>query len=96
MRADLQLLCDHAPHGRTLARSIVVRRALIERIKAADIDRDDFWDLNPHLQLQHVADMVMDDVKAEGFTECTREEVYLMWLTSHIFTSADFNMDGKE
>jgi hypothetical protein len=62
------------------ARSGLTRERLDVRVREAKLDPNDL-DLNPHLQLVHVADAVVADVKDMGFTEVTREEVYLAWLT---------------
>lgn len=85
MRFDLQLLCEHQEHGRELARSIFIRERLIARAAEPDRMAPDEFDLNPHLQVVGVADLVVADVREEGFDECTREEVYLLWLTNEIF-----------
>jgi len=84
MRPELELLVSHSPNGRSLARFSTIGEHLARRSDEAKLDPNDF-DLNPHLQVQAVADMVVCDVVAEGFSECTREEVYLFWLTNRIF-----------
>jgi len=83
MRPDWQLLSDHG--HRVIAYYQAIRHYLIIRVAEAKFDPND-WDLNPHLQIEHAVDFVVEDVKAEGFPECTRENVYLFWLTSKIFT----------
>jgi hypothetical protein len=78
----LRLLCE-AGH-RDMARLMLTNGRLIERAKGLDRTNDD-CDLNPHLQLTHIADQVVADVRSQGFSDSNREEVYLMWLTTEVF-----------
>lgn len=82
MREYLQKLVDRA--SRDTARSMLIRERVLARTEEANIDPHDF-DLNPHLQILHIADLTVGDVQSEGFPEVTREEVYLAWLTTLLF-----------
>ena len=84
MRDYLRIIVDNLPEGRMFARSMLIQERLLVRAVDARLDPDDF-NLNPHLQIVHVADQVVTDVQGEGFPECTREEVYLVWVTRLIF-----------
>ena len=87
MRQDLQTIIDNVPKGgRDVARMMFTQERALERAKEAKLDPNDF-DLNPHLQIQSVADQVLADVRVD-FPESTREEVYLLWLTSIIWAAA--------
>jgi hypothetical protein len=76
----LRLLCE-AGH-RDMARLMLTNGRLIERANGLDRTNDD-CDLNPHLQLTHIADQVVADVRSQGFSDSNREEV--MWLTTEVF-----------
>ena len=88
MKEHLKMLCDTQPHGREIARNMVVMGSLQERISEAegqDMLNQNDWDLNPHLQVKFVASQVVADAQKEGFEETSVEEVYLAWLTHKIF-----------
>lgn len=57
------------------------------RAEEAKLDPNDL-DLNPHMNIVHVADRVVADLKAEGFDEADREGVYLTWLNAKIYGPA--------
>jgi hypothetical protein len=61
-----------------------LRERLLVRVAEFKLDPEDI-DLNPHLQLCRIAELVVGDVVEEGFPEIDEEDVYLMWLTTHIF-----------
>jgi 2'-5' RNA ligase len=82
MREDLQKLVDHLPEG--LPKAMFIQERLRVRVEEAKLDPEDY-DLNPHLQLVRIADQVIADVLAEEFERCSREEVYLLWLTNQLF-----------
>ena len=82
MRDDLKLLVDAGHQG--LARNMFMQERLRAVAEAAKLDPDD-WDLNPHLQLVAIAERVVSEMVAEGFPEASKEEVYRLWLTGHVF-----------
>lgn len=82
MRNDLKLLSENG--ARDMALHMFTYERLCVRAKEANLNRED-WDLNPHLSIVNVADLVVEDLKTEGFDEITREEVYLTWLNAKIY-----------
>ncbi len=94
MRQSLKTLAESVkPHGHHFALWMFIQERIAIREKEANLNPDEI-DLNPHLLLVDVADKVLADCKEEGFRkeegfeEGTREDVYLLWLTSKVFHEA--------
>ena len=63
-----------------------VRTMLIYEALSDQMTKETFsqCDLNPHLQVVHVASKIIEDVRAQGI-DCDEREVILHWLTRTIF-----------
>lgn len=81
MKEYLQVIREHV--GEEYIRFMLIHQHLREVLEAEQLDLT--LDLNPHLQVQHAVDAVITRVVAdgEGIT-CTREDVYLFWLTQEL------------
>ena len=64
-----------------LLNNLVMSEKLSQILQADPIDG---LDLNPHLQIQHVADQVVDYMRMERKEIVDREDVILLWLTENI------------
>lgn len=65
----------------TLLTNLVMSEKLSQILQEDPIDG---LDLNPHLQIQHVADQVVDYMRMEKKENVDREDVILLWLTENI------------
>lgn len=77
---EQQKMLKAAGHG-ALVVNMLLSEALATALQDSPIDGTD---LNPHLQVEHIADLVVAAVKGEGYDHITREQVLLMWLTENI------------
>lgn len=65
--------------------SLLNNLIMSEKLNDILIDRPiDGLDLNPHLQVQFIADLVVDYMRREKKENVDREDVILLWLTENI------------
>jgi hypothetical protein len=71
----------------TMSSAKVIRDKLAIVLASDPLDPAD-EDLNPHLSIQHHAELVVTQCKYAGLHDLTLEDVYLVWLTTRIFRNA--------
>lgn len=70
--------------GDELVKNMLIPMKLREYLTANPINRKEDIDLNPHLHIKFICELVSKQIEAEGL-KCTYEDVMQIWLTISVY-----------
>lgn len=70
--------------GDDIVRGILIPRKLQEYFQKNPFNPSEDFDLNPHLHIKHICEVVSQQIVDEGVS-CTYEEVMQLWLTITVY-----------
>lgn len=71
--------------GERVYRTLIVGKHLRDIVEANPITKDDQMDLNPHLNIKHLINKVIDICKNQDDLEVDESYVMLYWLTLVVY-----------